>query len=228
MINVSREEKMLETFAGLADTLVASYDVVDLLQTLVEACGDLEDVSAAAILFITSTSEASRLVEVMQLSAQAGPCIDCVRSGTVISLPDIAQAPEEWNAFRQEALNQGFRSVYAIPLRLRDSIIGALNLMRTSIGELDRHDVRASRALADVATIGILQARALSDAMVLRDQLTNALNSRVLIEQAKGVISHLLGISTEEAFVKIRQHARSNQQHLSYVAAEIVARRLRL
>lgn len=231
MIDETREDLLIDTFATLADTLVADYDVVDLLQTLVESCASLFDITAAGILLadadgelevVASTSEASRLVEVMQLSARAGPCVECFTTGTVVSLPDVEDSPPAWQRFRDSAREQGFAAVHAIPLRLRDTTIGALNLMSTVTGALGQQDMRAAQALADVATIGILQERTLRESNSVRDQLTNALSSRVLIEQAKGVIAHSRGVSMEEAFTLLRNHARSNRVMLSQVAQGLV------
>lgn len=231
MIDATREDRLIETFATLADTLVAGYDVVDLLQTLVESCAGLFDIAAAGILLadgggelevVASTSEASRLVEVMQLSARAGPCVECFSTGAVVSVPDVEDSPPAWQRFRDSAREQGFAAVHAIPLRLRETTIGALNLLSTVPGPLRQQDVRAAQALADVATIGILQERTLRESNSVRDQLTNALASRVVIEQAKGVISHSRGLSMEESFVLLRNYARSNRLMLSQVAQRLV------
>lgn len=231
MIDETREDRLIDTFATLADTLVADYDVVDLLQTLVESCASLLDIEAAGILLadgdgelevVASTSEASRLVEVMQLSARAGPCVECFTSGSVVSLTDVEDSPPAWRRFRDSAREQGFAAVHAIPLRLRETTIGALNLLSTIPGALRPQDIRAARALADVATIGILQERTLRESNSVREQLTNALASRVVIEQAKGVISHSRGVSMEEAFVLLRNYARSNRLMLSQVAQRLV------
>jgi len=235
MIDSTREDRLIDTFATLADTLVADYDVVDLLQTLVERCADLFDIAAAGILLadadgelevIASTSEASRLVEVMQLSARAGPCVESFTSGSVVSLPDVEDSPPEWQRFRDSAREQGFAAVFAIPLRLRETTIGALNLLSSAPGALPPQDVRAAQALADVATIGILQERTLRESMSVREQLTNALTSRVLIEQAKGVLAHSRGVSMEEAFTLLRTYARTNQLLLSRVAQGLVEQTL--
>jgi len=235
MIDSTREDRLIDTFATLADTLVADYDVVDLLQTLVERCADVFDIAAAGILLadadgelevIASTSEASRLVEVMQLSARAGPCVESFTSGSVVSLPDVEDSPPEWQRFRDSAREQGFAAVFAIPLRLRETTIGALNLLSSAPGALPPQDVRAAQALADVATIGILQERTLRESMSVREQLTNALTSRVLIEQAKGVLAHSRGVSMEEAFTLLRTYARTNQLLLSRVAQGLVEQTL--
>jgi GAF domain-containing protein len=235
MSEETHDRELLETFATLADTLVVGFDVVDLLQTLVESCVRMLDVAAAGILLanpdgelelIASTSEASRLVELMQLSAYAGPCIDSFTSGKVVSVPDLRYAPAEWDSYRARAIGEGFISVCAVPLRLRETTIGALNLLNTSVGALDPHELRITGALADVATIGILHERALVESDRVQRQLAQALQSRVVIEQAKGVISHLHSTSTDEAFALLRSYARSNRLLLSDVARQVVTREL--
>lgn len=231
MTESARDEKLLATFAKLADTLVADYDVVDLLQTLVDTCQDLLDTAAAGILLaaasgelevIASTSEASRLVETMQLGAEAGPCIESFHTGQVVSVPDISRAPEEWSRFRDSALEQGFVAVHAIPLRLRDTTIGTLNLLSDTVGELEEFDAIAAQAFADVATIGILHERSLRESTLLAEQLQTALNRRTVIEQAKGVVSYRQQVPMDEAFALIRNYARSHQLPASQVAARLV------
>jgi GAF domain-containing protein len=235
MAEDTNDRELLETFATLADTLVEGFDVVDLLQTLVESCVRMLHVSAAGILLanpdgelelVASTSEASRLVELMQLSAYAGPCIDSFTTGEVISVPDLRHSPPEWSEYRESALSQGFDSVAALPLRLRETRIGALNLLNTSPSPLDAYDLRIAGALADVATIGILHERALVESDRVQRQLAQALQSRVVIEQAKGVISQLHATSTDDAFAILRSYARSNRLLLSDVARRVVAREL--
>ena len=237
MNETTRSERLFEAFATLADTLVAGYDVVELLQTLVDYCHELLDVDSAGILLenghgqlevVASTSEANTLVEVMQLDADAGPCMEAFRSRAVVSVPDIDVGSERWPDFTTTARENGIRSVYAIPMRLRETTIGTLNLMRNVSGELNAHDVRAAQALADVATIGILQERNIRDAVAIRDQLQSALTSRVVIEQAKGVVAETDGVSMDAAFARIRTHARSRQTPLSVVARQLVTGELRL
>lgn len=233
----TREQQLLRAFAALADTLVAGYDVVDLLQTLVDTCTGLLGASESGVLLadgegnldlIVSTSEASRLVELMQLAADAGPCIDSFNTGEVVSVPDISQAPAKWQLFREKALEEGFRAVDAIPLRLREDTIGTLNLLRTQTGQLDEDDMVAAQAFADVATIGILHERTIAHSNEVREQLQRALNSRIVIEQAKGVVAYMRGVPIDEAFTLIRSYARSHQLGISRVAAEIVDRKLEL
>ena len=237
MNDVPHTEQLFEAFATLADSLVVGYDVLDLLQTLVENCHDLLDVDSAGILLLSSenahevvasTSEANTLVGIMQLDANAGPCLECFRTRTVVSLPDIDIGSGRWPDFCATARAHGILSVYAIPLRLRETTIGTLNLMRNERGELNQHDIRAAQALADVATIGILQERTIHDSSAIRDQLQNALSSRIVIEQAKGVVSETAHLSMDEAFQRLRHYARSQQATLSSVAQRLVEGELRL
>jgi ANTAR domain-containing protein/GAF domain-containing protein len=222
-MNDTSQRQLLETF--------------ELLQVLVDACRDLLDTTAAGILLadakgelevVASTSEASRLVELMQLSAEAGPCIESFRSGRRVSVPDIEHTDDAWMQFRAASLAHGFRSMDALPLRLRDITIGTLNLLREAPGTAAEEDIVAAQAFADVATIGILHERSVRESSVLSQQLQAALNSRIVIEQAKGVVSHTLGVSIDEAFMLIRQYARSHSMGLSLVAARLVDRSLRL
>ena len=235
MSRLTREAQLLRTFVTLADTLVADYDVVDLLQTLVERSQELFDVTAACILLadgdgqlelMASTSEESALVETMQLAADAGPCVEAYTTGRIVTVEDIAQVPEAWSAFRDRALELGFRSVQAIPLRLRDDVIGTLNLFGDATGVLVGDDLEAARAMADVATVGILQERMIREVDVVREQLQGALNSRIVIEQAKGVVAHQRSVQPDEAFDLIRDYARSHRQSLTHVATLLVRRDL--
>lgn len=235
MSEVGREARLVRTFATLADSLTADFDVVELLQTLVDACIDVFDVQAAGILLadsegnlelIASTSEATTLVELMQLAAEAGPCIACFRAGAPISVPDIAESPDEWSEFRESAIEQGFAALDALPMRLREQTLGTLNLLRTAPGSAPPDDLVAAQGFADVATIGILNERHLRESVIVANQLQRALQSRVLIEQAKGVISHTNDIAIDAAFDLIRTYARSHGLRLSVVAAQIVDRSL--
>jgi GAF domain-containing protein len=235
MTDQVREAQLIEAFATLADTLVADYDAVGVLQTLVDNCVTFLDATAAGVLIgdnadelelIAATSEASSIVELMQLSAHDGPCIECFTTGEVVVMSRIEDGPEKWRPFIDSAKQQGFRSVLAVPMRLRDTHIGALNLLRANEGELNENDVRVAQALADVATIGILHERMLTESDAIRTQLQSALNSRILIEQAKGVLAFLNDSSMDEAFTRLRSYARSNRMLLSEVAEKVVQRTL--
>jgi transcriptional regulator with GAF, ATPase, and Fis domain len=230
MATQTREGQLVEAFVTLADTLVIGYDLVELLHTLVSHCVPLFDASAAGIILtddedfevVASTNERSRLVEILQLRSGSGPCVESVVTGTAVAVPDIRASGPKWPRFRQGALDQGFSSMFSVPMRLRDTTIGSLNLFWERTGGLPPADQPTVQALADVATIGILQERALRQSDVARQQLQFALSSRVVIEQAKGVVSYTHSVSMEEAFALIRQYARSNGVPLADVAARIV------
>jgi GAF domain-containing protein len=234
--DATRETRLLETFVTLADTLVAGYDMADLLQTLVDRSRELSGSDAAGILLrtpsqqlqiVASSDDTPALLETMQLAAESGPCVQCVREGRPVTVSDLGSV-EQWPELRAAALRQGFRSLHAIPLRLRETTIGAMNLFREAPGELPEPDAVAAQALADVATIGILQERAVHEADVARGQLQRALDSRVTIEQAKGVIAYRHGLDMAAAFDSIRDYARSNRLGISAVAEQIVQRTLSL
>jgi len=237
MASDTRERRLTSAFVTLADTLVAGYDVVDLLQTLVDTCADLLDASAAGLMLadasgelavVASTSEKSRLVETMQLSSGFGPCVECFTTGAPVTVSDVNELGDRWPGFREAALEQGFRSVHGVPLRLRGNVIGTLNLFRTTIGALTDEDLSVAQGLADVATIGILQERAIREADIATKQLQHALDSRVLIEQAKGVIAYMRDLDMDQAFQTLRSYSRSNNLNLRDVAELVVSRSLTL
>jgi transcriptional regulator with GAF, ATPase, and Fis domain len=235
VVEQSRERLLASTFVRLADTLVADYDVVELLQSLVDTCAELLDASAAGLMLaaesdglelIASTSEQSRLVDTLQVSSGAGPSVECFHTGLAIDVPDIALVRPAWSDFRDRALSEGFCSAHAVPLRLRKSVIGTLTLFRGEVGSLSTEDASVAQGLADVATIGILHERALRESATATEQLQNALNSRVVIEQAKGVIAQLHGVDMDDAFRLLRAHARSTGTNLRQIASDIVERRV--
>jgi len=238
MVTQTREGQLLETFVTLADTLVADFDVVDLLCTLVDKCAALLDAAAAGIILsagddgelevVASTNERSRLVEILQLREGSGPCVQSFVTGKAVAVTDIDAVGDKWPVFREGALEQGFASMHAVPLRLRATTIGSLNLFWDRTGGLSAADVNTVQALADVATIGILQERAIRESDIVRQQLQHALNSRVLIEQAKGVLAYTHNIHMGEAFDLIRDYARSHADSLAGVAERIVSRELTL
>jgi GAF domain-containing protein len=231
-----REGLLVGTFVEVADTLVRDFDVVDFLTTLTTRCVELFDTSEAGLMLAdqsgglqlnASSSGTMRLLELFELQHDEGPCIDCFRDGAPVTCDDLEADAERWPAFGPRALRAGFRSVYALPMRLRDNRIGSLNLLRHERGPLAPGDLHAMQALADVATIGLLQHRAAEDAQVLADQLQYALNSRVIIEQAKGVLAQSLHVEMNEAFDLLRRYARGKNERLSDVAGAVVARDLR-
>lgn len=226
-----REAMLARTFVELADTLVDDFDVVELLTLLTDRCVDVLDVGAAGLMLVApegdlrvmaSSSEAMRVLELFELQSQEGPCLDAYRTGLPVVNQDLSTANGRWPRFAAEALAAGFRSVHALPMRLRGAVIGALNLFHVAPGEMRQADVDVAQALADVATIAVLQHRAALEAQVLNEQLNHALNSRIVIEQAKGMVAERRGLDMEEAFTALRSHARSHNLRLADVARGVI------
>jgi GAF domain-containing protein len=216
----------------LADSLVDDFDVVELLTLLADRCVEALDVSAAGLILVApegdlrvmaSSSEAMRVLELFELQAEEGPCMDCFRTGLPVVNQDLARVDGRWSRFAPEALEAGFQSAHALPMRLRGTVIGALNLFRTEQGALDEADLSAAQAFADVATIAILQYRAAHEAQIVNEQLSQALNSRIVIEQAKGVLHERTGLDMEQAFSRLRNHARNHNLRLVDVAGDVVS-----
>jgi transcriptional regulator with GAF, ATPase, and Fis domain len=227
----SRESAVAEMFVRLTDTMVDDYDVVDLLDQLVTACVRILDVTAAGLLLddqrgnltlVACSSEESRLLELFQLQNDQGPCLDCVRTGRAVISGDLETDEDLWPLFVPAARSAGFRSVAALPLRLRAQIIGGLNLFMNDPREVPVADRRLAQALADVATIGILQQRSIHRGHVLSEQLQAALTSRVVIEQAKGILAERNNLTMEGAFDALRRHARDHNMKLTDVATSVV------
>ncbi len=226
-----REELLVQTFVELTDTLVDDFDVVEVLTRLARRCVDVLDVKAAGLMLaapagalrvVGSSSDAMRVLELFELQAEEGPCPDCYRAGKPIASPRISAINARWPRFAPRALEAGFRSVQALPMRLHGQTIGALNLFRSAEGRLGQTDVVAAQAFADVATIGILQRRAAAEAKAVNGQLTHALNSRIVIEQAKGMVAERTGVDMERSFNRLRRHARNHNLRLTDVARDIV------
>lgn len=229
---MSRETLLARTLVELADTLVADFDVVDLLTRLADRCTDVLDVSAAGIMLVApdgslrvmaSSSETMRILELFEIQAQEGPCLDCFRSGEPVVNQHLSSVNNRWPRFAAEALTRGFHSVHALPMRLRGTVIGALNLFHAEAADIPEADIDAAQAFADVATIAILQHRAALEAQVLNDQLNHALNSRIVIEQAKGMVAEREGLDMEQSFEMLRNHARSHNLRLADVASDVIA-----
>lgn len=235
MEQLSREQRINNAFVTVADTLIADYDIIDLLHNLVEVCTSVLDVAAGGLLLVddngdlqllASTSEKADFVEIMQLGAGVGPCLDCFSTGVAVSVADIASDGGPWPVFQAAAIKQGFAAVFATPLRLRGQVLGAMNLFRNEIGELNAPDAAVAQALADVATIGILQERSIRETAIVTGQLQRALSSRILIEQAKGVLSAAGLMDVDEAFQSLRSYARRNNLTISAVAEGVTGRTL--
>ena len=215
----------------MADTLVDDYDVIDLLTGLADRCVSLLGVSAAGVMLaspkgslglVASSSEAMRLLELFELQAQEGPCLDAFRTGETVKHESLQAGAGVWPSFTAAALDTGFRSVLALPLRLREATVGALNLFSVGHTPVAEEDVIVARAFADIAALSIVQYRASNEAHRLNEQLSAALTSRVVIEQAKGVISERAGVDLAEAFFRLRAYARNGNHRLTDVAQAAV------
>ena len=224
------EIELADVFVEMADTLVDDFDVIDFLHVLTERCVQLLDISAAGVLLtdgqdslqvLAASSERTRLLELFQVQTDQGPCVDCFRTGQPVSVADLPSAGR-WPRFTAAAAEVGFAAVHALPMRLRTEVIGALNLFHTNPAALDEGKLRIGQGLADVATIGLLQHRAVRRGDVVTEQLQTALNSRILIEQAKGVLAERLHLDVAEAFAMLRNGARSHNRRLSDLAQAIV------
>jgi len=233
MAELPREEQLAAAFVDLADTLVQDFDVISFLYTLAEHCVNLLDVATAGVLLATpggrlvdaaATDERTRRLEEDSVEWDEGPCRDCFHSKKqVADVPLAAPAARaRWPRFAPQAVEAGFTSVAACPLRLHDQVIGSLNLFRDRPGPLNASHLQLGQALADTATIGVLQQRAASEQLTVNAQLQSALDSRIVVEQAKGYLAYLLDTDIEEAFVRMRRHARSHQTRLTELARQIV------
>jgi len=226
-----RDVLLAQTFVQLADTMVEDFDVIDLLTVLVTRCVDLIDADAAGILLtdhdgvltvVATSSEQVRLLELFQIQNEEGPCHECLRTGRPVVAADLREA-NRWPAFSREALEGGYLAVFALPLRLRDRVIGALNLFLSRVTTPREADLLVAQALADVATIAILHDAAMREARTVTVQLQGALNSRIAIEQAKGIVAERMGVDMDGAFGWLRSYARAHNRALSLVAADVVA-----
>jgi transcriptional regulator with GAF, ATPase, and Fis domain len=229
----SVDERLAQTFVELADTLVVGFDLMDFLHTLTERCVELLEVDAAGLLLadgrgalrlVAGSTEQARVAELFQIQNDEGPCVDCFHSGQAIVISDIrtSEIAERWPRFAPAAAEMGFAAVHAIPMRLRDQVIGTLNLFRTAPNGMNQEVARAARALVDVATIGILQERAVRQQELVAGQLQAALHSRVMIEQAKGVLAERHNVTPDQAFLMLRHYARNHNRPLTALTGEVI------
>jgi transcriptional regulator with GAF, ATPase, and Fis domain len=228
---MERPQRLARVFVELADTLVEEFDVVDFLQMITERCVEVLAADAAGLMLadqrgnlrlVASTLERAQLLELLELQIEEGPCVECFATGRPIVNVDLPEARDRWPRFAAAAVDAGFRSTHALPMRLRNQVIGALNLFTDEQSGLSNEDVAIGQAMADVATIGLLHERTLREQTALSEQLQTALQSRILIEQAKGVLAARAAISVTEAFTQMRNHARRNHVTLTAVAAAII------
>jgi len=229
-----RESRVLDAVVSLVDTLLEDFDVVDLLTELTERCAELLDVAAAGFLLadplaqlrlLAATTEQARELELFQLQADEGPCVDCYTTGQAVSVADLSTVAARWPRFVPAALDAGFASVHAVPMRAAGIVLGALGLFGSESGELNEADRLVAQTLAHIACVAILQEHAPTPSTVM-PQLRSALASRVIVEQAKGYLRETLDVSIEEAFRVLRSYARANGEHLTDVARRLMTDRL--
>ena len=229
---MTREQRMTEVFVEVADSLIDDFDLIDFLQQLSVRCMELLNVAAVGILLadvrgslqtMAASDEHTRLLELFALQHDQGPCVECYKSGaahTDIDLRD-PQMTADWPQFAARAVATGFVTANALPLRLRGRVIGAVGLFQTDPAPLTAEDLTLAQALADVATIAILQQRTLDHSQIERAQLQTALTSRIVLEQAKGILAERWHVSVDVAFAAFRSYARANQRQLAQLAREI-------
>jgi GAF domain-containing protein len=228
-----REGAIIDAFVHLSDTLVEEYDVIEFLHFLTERCVELTGIDEAGVMIgalpgrlqaVAASTERSYLLELFEIQNEDGPCLDAFRGGITVTVEDLAKEPERWPIFTPRAVSAGFSSVHSIPMRLRDEVIGAVNLLCVEPGAMSHEDARLARALSDIATVAILQQRSISEVETINSHLSTALNSRIRIEQAKGVLAERAGTTVDEAFALIRSFARSHERGLTDVCEDIVRR----
>jgi GAF domain-containing protein len=228
---MSRENLLTTTLVELADTLVTEFDALDFMHTLTQRSVELLEADAAGVILVdprgrlqvmASTHHQAQVLEVFQIQNDEGPCQECCRTGQPLVNLDLDEVAERWPRFRAAAREAGFQSTHAVPMRLRDQVIGALNLFCAERSELSPDDLSLAQAMADIATIGLLQERLVREQELLSEQLQNALNSRVLVEQAKGVLAQRASLGIDEAFELMRSHSRRSRRPLTEVARAVI------
>ena len=230
-----RERDVTEALVSLASSLASGEDVLDLLGELTGTCARLLDVASGGLLLadsqgqlhvIAASSDRTLDLEVLQLQGDEGPCVDCYRTAAPVLVPDLAAADDRWPTFVPAALDAGFASVHALPLRLRRTTLGALGLFGTTTGALNDDDLRLGQALADVASVALVQDEVAADHAAIGQQLQAALDSRVVLEQAKGVLAQQGQLDMTRAFQVLRRYARDHDQRLADLAAAVATRAL--
>ncbi len=229
--DMSDPNRLSQILVDLADTLVSDFDVVDFMTTLAHRLVELLVDGEAGVMLVddsgrlhsvASSSETARMLDLFELQRDEGPCLDCFRSGEPIVNHSLSGSPARWALFEPEARRHGFAMVHALPMQLRGRMIGVVNIFSVEPVELDGADLQVGQALADIATIGLLQERNLREARLLNEQLQSALTSRVVIEQAKGVLAERLQLEMGDAFELLRSHARRHGQRLADIARAVI------
>jgi GAF domain-containing protein len=232
---LGRERSVTEAFVSIVNSLAEGHEVVELYLTLTADCARILDVASAGLLLadrqavlqvVAASSERTFDLEMFVLMGGQGPCLDCYRTGTAVSVPDLRVDQARWPTFGPVAVQAGFLSVHAVPMRLRETTLGVLALFGTRVGALGEEDLSLAQALAHVASIALVTGRAAEDKSALADQLQAALDSRVVLEQAKGVLAQYGNLPMEQAFAGLRRYSRDHNLRLAELAAALVAREM--
>ncbi|WP_320780186.1 ANTAR domain-containing protein [Streptomyces sp. CRN 30] len=228
---MSREQHIARTFVELADTLVEDFDVIDFLQQMTVRCRELLDITDAAVFLAhppphlhspAPCDPSPALQEVLNTACRQGPALDAHRARRPVTWSDPAEADARWPEFTARLRQAGYVRATAVPMRLREDNLGSLLLLRAGDRPLNADDLALAQALADAATIGLLQARTIHEQHAVNEQLHAALQNRIVIEQAKGLLAARSNISLNHAFDALRRHARHHQILLSKVARDVI------
>jgi GAF domain-containing protein len=228
---MTREQRIVQTFVELADTMVDDFDVIEFLHRVSERCVELLDCDEAGVLLadaagilrvMASSSERAHALELMQAQTDEGPCFECFARGEAVLSEDLGADQGRWPTFSPAAVERGFCSVHALPMRVRGETVGALNLFRIATGRLHDSDVPVGQGMADIAAVGLMQERSVRESRAVVQQLQGALTSRVVIEQAKGVLAERAQISLGAAFARLRAYARANNCKIGRVARDLL------
>lgn len=230
LLDPSSGVELARTFVDLARSVNSGVDIVEVYSMLSDRCVQLLSVEACGILLIDprgdlrvigSSSHSAELLDLFQVQNDEGPCLVCCRTGESISDSELSeQGP--WPRFAALVREHGFTEVHAVPLRARDVVLGALNLFATSpVGD---EQLSIARAMADAATIALLQADPDVDAIVMSRRLHLAVETRMSVDQATGIVAQRFGISVDDALVRLRSVADGEGRRLGDVAGAVVAR----
>ena len=228
---VPDQTALVETFVALADTLVDDFDAVEFLSMLTRRVVELSIATEAGILLadeagdlqvMAASQERTRLLELFQIQNDEGPCRECFLSGHPVAVPDLELERDRWPQFAPRAVAVGFRSIQAVPLRLRGEVLGAMNLFIAQPGGVDATALSLVQAMADIATISLLQRRTTLNAQLHLGQIQHALQSRIVIEQAKGIVAQQADISVDEAFERLRAYSRNHNRRVHDLALAVI------
>jgi GAF domain-containing protein len=228
------EAALARAFVRLADTLASDFDIVDFLQGLsvdsvellgAEAAGVMLSDGRGGLRLIASSDERMRMLELFELQGAQGPCLDAFSTGQPVQA-GAADSRLRWPDFAPRASDSGFQMMCAVPLRVRTDVIGAMNLFRGTDAPFTDDEMDIAQAMAEMAAIGLIQERAIRERTLLTEQLQSALTSRVILEQAKGMLAEYVKVTVDEAFQLLREYARNGNRKLSDVARDVVDRKI--